>query len=370
MTLFLTTCVSRGAEGGKPAREAMAGRWPAERAWAWYKGQPWVVGCNFVPSTAVNDVEMWQAQTFDAETVGRELGWAHDLGFNSVRVFLNYVVWQHGPDGFKSRFKQFLDVAERRGISVMPVLFDDCAFAGREPTVGDQGGPVPGVHNSGWVPSPGLRRVTDRAAWPDLKRYVADLVGTFGRDRRVVVWDLYNEPGNSRMGGKSLPLMEAAFAWARGAEPTQPLTVAAWADFKAPMQQRMMELSDIVSFHGYDPPRGIRAKLAVCKRYGRPVVCTEWLRRQTGNTFQALLPLFRKEKIGCYNWGLVAGRTQTYMPWGSPKGAPMPELWQHDILRKDGQPFRPAEVRFIRTLTTGPPPADGRSQRRGKRRPS
>ena len=351
--LLLAACMAPSGYGGEGT---LPGQWPAAKAWEWSKNQPWLVGCNFVPSTAVNDVEMWQAETFDPATIERELGWAQGLGFNSVRVFLNYVVWRHGPDGFKKRFERFLALAAGHGILVMPVLFDDCAFAGKEPAVGQQDDPVPGVHNSGWVPSPGLKRVTDRAAWPDLERYVKDLAGAFGRDRRIVLWDLYNEPGNSAMGEKSLPLMEAAFAWAREAGPTQPLTVGAWADFRSPMQRRMMELSDVVSFHGYDPPQGIRAKLALCKEHGRPVVCTEWLLRQGGNTFEALLPLFRDERIGCYNWGLVAGRTQTYMPWGSKKGAPIPALWQHDIFRTDGQPFQPAEVQFIKaTVGKGAP---------------
>jgi hypothetical protein len=242
----------------------------------------------------------------------------------------------------------------------MPVLFDDCNFAGRVAAVGKQPDPAPGVHNSQWVSSPPLAMVADKAAWARLERYATGLVGAFAADRRVVAWDLYNEPGNSGMGQKSLPLVEAAFAWARARKPSQPLTVGAWADFHSPMSRRMMELSDVVSFHGYDARSGIEAKLAICGRYGRPVLCTEWLLRQGGNTFEALLPLFRDRKIGCWNWGLVAGRTQTYFPWGSPKGAPEPRLWQHDIFRGDGTPFSAREVALVRFLTGAskdPPPA-------------
>ena len=309
---------------------------------------PLIVGCNFLPSTAVNDVEMWQAETFDAATIDRELGWAHDIGLNSVRVFLNYVAWKADPDGFRARLEQFLAIAAKHGISVMPVLFDDCAFAGKEPFLGKQDEPIPGVHNSAWVPSPGLKLVENHAAWPSLERYVKDLIGHFGSDRRVIVWDLYNEPGNSNMGERSLPLMEAAFTWAREAKPSQPLTVGAWADFHSHMSRRMMELSDVISFHAYDPPEGVRAKIALCQEWGRPILCTEWLHRQSGNTVAAILPIFREAGVGCYNWGLVAGRTQTYMPWGSKRGDPMPAVWQHDLFHPDGTPYSADEVALFR----------------------
>ena len=180
---------------------------------------------------------MWQKETFDAKTIDRELGWAQELGFNTVRVFLNFVVWREDAAGLKKRFADFLKIAERHGISVMPILFDDCNFAGRVAARGKQPDPVPGVHNSQWVSSPPLAMVTDRSAWPALEQYVKDLVGTFAQERRIVVWDLYNEPGNSGMGDKSLPLMEAAFAWARETKPNQPLTSGAWTDFNSPFSQ-------------------------------------------------------------------------------------------------------------------------------------
>ncbi len=346
------------------------GRWPAEKANQWYAARSWLVGCNFLPSTAVNDVEMWRKESFDAKTIDRELGWAQDLGFNTVRVFLNFVVWRENAAGLKKRFTEFLQVADRHGLSVMPVLLDDCNFAGRAATAEKQSEPVPGVHNSQWVSSPPLAMVTDRSAWPPLQQYMKDMIGTFGKDRRVVAWDLYNEPGNRMVrafgvgrggwawkpddgtGERSRPLMEAAFSWARAVKSSQQLTVGPWKGFKTPFSRRMMELSDVVSFHGYQPRNGIEAKLAICAEYGRPVICTEWLCRQDGNTFESLLPLFRDRKIGCYNWGLVAGRTQTCFHWGSPKGAPEPAQWQMDLFRGDGRPYDAAEIETIRRITT------------------
>ena len=340
-----------------PAGAKLAGKtaaiWPVGKAKEWYDKQAWLVGCNFLPSTAVNDVEMWQAETFDPATIDRELGWAQDLGLNTVRVFVNYVVWEADAVGLERRFARFLGLAQRHGISVMPILFDDCNFAGRIAAPGKQPDPIPGVHNSQWVASPPLAMVIDRAVWPKLERYVKGMVGAFGSDRRVVIWDLYNEPGNSGLGGKSQPLMEAAFAWARQAKPRQPITTGAWEDFNSPLSRRMMELSDVVSFHGYDSPAGIEAKLKLCAGYGRPLLCTEWLLRRDGNSFETLLSLFRDRKVACWNWGLVAGRTQTYFPWGSPRDAPEPKTWQHDIFRADGTPFNAREARFIKQTVGG-----------------
>jgi len=323
-------------------------RWPAEKAWAWYKAVGPICGCNYLPRTAVNTTEMWQRDTFDPKTIDEELGWAQKAGYNSLRVFLQYLVWHDDREGFKERLDRFLAIADRHGMRVMLVPFCDCSFAGKEPYLGKQDDPVPGVHNSGWVPSPGLKRVADASAWPDVERYVTDIVSRFRDDRRVLIWDLYNEPGNSGMGEKSLPLVEAAFRWARDAKPSQPLTVGAWADFASRMSREMMEVSDVVSFHGYDGPEGIRAKIKACQAYGRPVLCTEWLHRQSGNTFSTILPIFAEHGVGAYHWGLAAGRTQTYLHWGSKKGSPMPAVWQHDVFHPDGRPYDPSEFGLLR----------------------
>ena len=181
-------------------------RWSPEKACQWYRSVGVIKGCNYLPRTAVNMTEMWQADTFDPETIDEELGWAEKAGYNSVRVFVQYLVWEDAPDGLKQRIDKFLSIADSHGITTMMILFCDCAFAGKEPYLGKQDDPMPGVHNSGWVPSPGLKRVTDRSICPDFERYVKDIVGTFEQDRRILIWDLYNEPGNSGMGPKSLPL--------------------------------------------------------------------------------------------------------------------------------------------------------------------
>lgn len=327
--------------GEAATAEPTPARWSVERARAWYDAQPWRVGCNFLPSTAVNDVEMWQVETFDLVTMDRELGWAADLGFNTVRVFLNYVVWEADASGFRERFGRFLETADRHGIATLVILFDDCFKP--EPRVGPQDEPEPGVHNSQWVQSPGVTRRGDPAAWPRLEAYVRDVVSTFAKDSRVLAWELYNEPS------ASLPLVEAAFRWARAANPTQPVTMTVFGPPE--MQQRIVALSDVLCFHNYEALPSVRAQVEGLRAERRPLLCTEFLARGLGSLFQTHLPYFKQERIGCWNWGLVAGRTQTYFPWGSPKGGPEPKLWHHDLLRRDGTAYDPGEIAFVRQIT-------------------
>jgi len=323
------------------------GRWSMEKANRWYEAQPWLVGCNFIPSTAINQLEMWQEDTFDPETIDRELGWAASVGLNSVRVYLHDLAWDIDPEGFKTRIKRFLAIAEGHGIRPAFVLFDDCW--NEDPKAGKQPEPVPGVHNSGWLQSPGKKVVNDPGEWSRLEQYVQDVVGSFADDQRIVFWDLYNEPGNSDQGTKSLPLLRKTFEWTRAANPSQPLTVGVWFGNRE-LNEFQLAASDIVTFHNYSDEQSLTRQIASLKKHGRPVICTEWLRRGHSNV-ASCLPLFKKERVGCYNWGLVTGKTQTVFPWGSKEGAPVPEVWFHDLLRKDGTPFDPDEIALFRKLT-------------------
>jgi hypothetical protein len=251
-----------------------------------------------------------------------------------VRVFLNYVVWEANADGLKRRFDKFLTMADELGIRAVPILLDDCFKP--EPRVGKQDEPVPGVHNSQWVCSPGARRVADKACWPMLEEYVKDMVAAFGQDRRIVIWDLYNEPKRA-----SLPLAEATFRWARETKPSQPLA-SCWV---------AVPFSDLVNLHEYGPLDQLKQAVEDAKKSGRPVIITEWMARGRGSRFETHLPFFRTERLGCWNWGFVAGRTQTYFPYGSKPGAAEPPLWFHDILRKDGTAYSAGEVATIRYFT-------------------
>lgn len=327
-------------------------RWRQEQARAWQAGQAWPVGCNFIPSTAVNQLEMWQAETFDPETVGRELAWAADLGMNTVRTYLHDLAWQVDPGGFLRRVDRFLDLAAGHGMRPILVLLDDCWNA--DPRPGPQPAPVPGVHNSGWLQSPGVAAVNDPSRWPDVERYVRAVVTAFAQDPRVLLWDLYNEPGNSGQDERSLPLLCKAFEWARAAAPTQPLTAGLWYG-NAPLNAFLLAASDVVTFHNYGDAAGLTTQIAALQTHGRPLICTEWLRRGHSDV-ASCLPVFHRGGVGCCNWGLVSGRTQTIYPWGSPEGAAAPEVWFHDLLRPDGRPFAAAEARSFREFASAPAP--------------
>jgi hypothetical protein len=329
-----------------------AKRWSVSQANAWYGDLPWLCGCNFLPSTAVNSTEMWQGASFDPAAIDRELGWAEVIGFNTGRVFLQYLVWEHNAEGLKERIDRFLDIADGHGISTMLILFDDCMQSGREPYLGEQDAPMPSVHNSGWTPSPGHHRVMDRSQWGGFERYVGDIVGTYAHDRRVVAWDLYNEPGAHFPNPDiTVPLLEAAFGWARDAGPSQPLTVCVFGNPRHARWQVALERSDVISFHSYANLGTTRQLIDDLERTGRPLLCTEWMARTRGSRIETHLPLFKAKKVGCYTWGLVAGKTQTYYPWGSPYGGPEPEVWFHDLFSQDGTPYSADEIEVIRRHT-------------------
>ncbi len=324
------------------------GLWPLEKAKAWYQEQPWLVGCNFIPSTAINQLEMWQWQTFDVDTIDLELSWAAKLGFNSVRVYLHDLVYEVDAAGLKTRMRSFLNVVKSYGIRPIFVLFDDCW--NQNPKLGMQPDPIPGVHNSGWVQSPGTSKLGNSSTWGILQDYVEDLLSTFGQDERILMWDLYNEPGNNGLGTRSLPFLQAVGSWAQSVRPDQPLTVGLWADLPE-LNQFQLSISDVITFHNYDDAASLEKQIETLQTAGRPVICTEYMARTRHSQFETHLPIFKRRGVGCFNWGLVSGRTNTIFPWGSPQGAPEPDVWFHDIFCKDGTPFDPGEVAFIRTVT-------------------
>lgn len=323
----------------------MPERWSAEQAWSWYHAQPWLLGCNYIPSNAINQLEMWQAETFDIEINLRELGWAAGLGMNTVRVYLHDLAWRVDPSGFKQRMERFLEITASLAIRPLFVLLDDCWNP--EPGPGVQPAPIPGVHNSGWMMSPGVQIVRDPSLWPPVEDYFGDVLSAFGRDERILMWDLYNEPGNNLLLDESLPLLRAAFDWARAAAPRQPISAGVWFHNEA-LNHLQLDSSDVITFHNYNGVESLAGQIAELRQLGRPMICTEYMNRPAGSRFETHLPIFWKERVGCYNWGLVSGKTQTIFPWGSPEGAPEPEEWFHDILRSDGSSYRAAETAALR----------------------
>lgn len=324
-------------------------RWTIESAQQWQAEHGWLVGCNFLPSSAVNSTEMWAPESFDLPTITRELDMASGLGFNAARVFLQFLVWESDAVGYLHRFEKVVEAAHDRGIVLLPVFFDDCAFSNREPRLGPQHALREGVHNSGWTPSPGFSRADDAGAWPGLRAYVQAFVGQWGQDVRIAAWDIYNEPGNSGRGDKSLGLLQAAFGWAREMAPSQPITNGVWTDQTPSCNRWMLEHSDVISFHCYDTADNTRAAIGKYLSMGRAALCTEWMARHLGSTFLGSLSEWKKASIGCFCWGLANGKTQTHLPWAHMESS-QPELWFHDIFHADGTPYDPDEVALIHAV--------------------
>ncbi len=347
-----------------PASES---RWTTERANRWYSEQPWLVGSNFSPSTAINQLEMWQADSFDLPTIDRELGWAESIGMNTMRVFLHNLLWQQDSAGFLKRMDQFLAVAEKHHIRVMFVLLD--SVWDPNPHLGKQRDPRPHVHNSGWVQAPGAELLKDESRWNrELKPYVIGVIAHFRNDKRVLIWDLMNEPDNDSPQYKdqelrnkaevALRLLKQEWQWARSAHPSQPLTSGVWKgdwseERMSEMARFQLENSDVITFHCYDPPDAMKKRIASLRRFHRPLICTEFMARPLGSTFAAILPILKQERVGAYNWGFVSGKTQTIYPWDSWEKtySGEPALWFHDIFRSDGTPYDSSETEFIRQLT-------------------
>lgn len=344
-------------------------RWTEKQAGDWYRQQPWLVGTNYIPASAINQLEMWQAATFDPKRIDLELGWAQSLGMNTMRVFLHDLLWRQDAAGFRKRVEIFLTIAHSHGIHPMFVLFDSCWDP--VPVLGSQRPPRPGIHNSGWVQSPGAQALMDSSQVPRLQEYTKGIIAAFAKDSRVLAWDLWNEPDNTNVGsyGQSEPkdkeaavarLLPLVYQWARSAQPIQPLTSGLWRgnwsdkEHFTAIQRVQLDQSDILTFHSYSPGEKFGERVKVLQAYGRPILCTEYMARGAGSTFQGTLPIALKNRVGVINWGLVAGKTQTYLPWDSwakPYVDREPAIWFHEVFRTDGTPYLSEEVDYIRRIT-------------------
>jgi len=344
-------------------------KWSEQQARDWYAKQPWLLGSNYNPASAINQLEMWQADSFDPKRIDLELGWAEGLGMNTMRVFLHDLLWQQDPEGFKRRLDQFLTIAAKHKIKPMFVLFD--AVWDPDAKLGKQRAPKPGVHNSGWVQSPNRTTLQNPAEYPRLEAYVKGVVGAFAKDQRILAWDIWNEPDNENGGSYGqlepknkvelvLALLPQAFAWARAAGAEQPLTSGVWkgdwstAEKMTAMDRLQIELSDVVTFHNYDAPMELEKRINWLKRYNRPLICTEYMARGNGSFFFGSLPVGKVHNVGMINWGFVQGKTQTNLPWDSwqhPYTDREPSIWFHEVFRNDGTPYMVEEVEFIRRMT-------------------
>lgn len=349
--LFIFTACGNQPKTQKKEEKNTNKRWTVEQTQTWSEENGWLRGCNFNPSTAINQLETWQAESFDPKTIDRELGWAEEIGMNCMRIYLHHVAWEVDKAGFKSRMKKYLEIADSHGIKTIFVFFDDCWNATYQ--AGKQPNPKPGVHNSGWVRDPGNLLFQDSTLITKLEAYVKDILTTFKDDKRITIWDLYNEPGNSDYGNKSLPLLKKVFEWGWEVRPSQPLSAGVWNQALTELNKFQLEHSDVITYHNYEGPEKHQSAIDTLKRYGRPMVCTEYMARRNNSLFQNIMPILKKENIGAINWGLVAGKSNTKYAWDEPiPDGSEPSLWFHEIFRKDGTPYKQEEVDFIKSLTT------------------
>ncbi len=348
-SVFAATAQDTAARKTAYTPPVIAGRWTMEKANDWYATQKrWMSGANYIPATAINQLEMWQADTFDPKTIDKELGWAEGLGFNLMRVFLHSQAWKQDKPGFKKRVDQFLTIADKHGIKIMFVFFDDCWNTGAKP--GKQPEPKIGVHNSGWMQDPGYI-VTKPEDFAFLQSYVTDVLTTFKNDKRILLWDLYNEPGNTNKGNASLELLTKVFQWARKVNPSQPVSSGMWKWELYDLNALQANNSDVITYHNYRPLEEHTLMVKLLKFHARPLICTEYMARTHNSTFQTIMPMLKEQNVAAINWGFVSGKTNTIFSWEKvvPDGAE-PPVWFHDIYRQDGSVFSKEEVDLIKKL--------------------
>lgn len=340
-------------------------RWTEDQAWTYMRGQAWPLGSNFLPTNAINQLEMFQKETFDPGEIDKEFGWAEAAGMTTMRVFLHDLLWQQDAEGLKQRVGDLLTIAAKHHIKPVLVLFDSCWDP--DPRLGPQRPPIPGIHNSGWVQGPGIA-LADPANHARFEAYVKGIVGAFASDNRILAWDVWNEPDNGG-GGRYTnnlknktelmnKLLPQVFAWARSQGPVQPLTSGvwtheSWADAAQWSTTEKIQLteSDILSFHDYSWPEKFESRVTALEKLHRPLLCTEYMARGAGSTIDTILPIAAAHKVGMINWGLVQGRMQTNLPWDSwqvPYVGREPTVWFHDLFYPDGKPYRQREIEILR----------------------
>jgi len=324
--------------------------WSKDKANEWYAKEGWLRGSNYITSSAINQLEMWQKETFDPATIDRELGYAESIGFNAMRVFLHHLAWQIDPVGFKKRMNDYLAIADKHHMKTLFVIFDDCWNARYK--AGEQPVPKVGIHNSGWLRDPGTLYYTEPLLVDTLEKYVKDILTTFKHDKRIVFWDVYNEPGNSGYGNQSLELLKKVYKWGREVNPDQPLSSGVWNPALADLNKFQLANDDIITYHNYNKEDEHAKVIDTLKNYGRPLLCTEYMARTRGSRFQNIMPLLKENNVGAFNWGLVSGKTNTIYAWDKPMpDGGEPKVWFHDIFRKDGTPYSEEEIKFIKSLT-------------------
>ena len=268
-------------------------------------------GFNYWPSYAMvlDDV----MDRFCPETVERELEGARRLGANCVRVWVSNVSWQRDADRFLKDFAALLRIADGKGISVMPALFNRWV---------DTDYPV-GVTDLTTVlcPLSGANR-----------DYLRSFVGAFRDDPRILMWDICNEPFfyfPLKLGEDALREMKRAEIsyWLecieaiRELKPVRPLTIG----FAGAADRELLPLYralDVISFHPYSSywddgfAKFTDEFIALANECGKPLLCSETCQGSLDDgtraeIIQRTLDPLTERKIGWIAWHLCEGKIVT-----------------------------------------------------------
>lgn len=289
-----------------------------------------IKGAVYTPTNAVNYIDWWQ--NFDPAIVDRELAYAQTYGINTIAVYLHYLVWENNAADLLAKFETVLQLADKHGIKVSPIFYDDCWNPA--PQLGDQGAPIPGVHNSRWVQSPGAAVKNDYYGnyKPKLRNYVQDVVNAHLSDKRILFWEQMNEPGCNSGGTEramNIILMNDARIAIKDTGTTIPV------GSPSVQMSEPYYFSDFFSFHPYDANYP--------GPYGPTVLNSETMNRGS-QTVPGIVSHYGGTNTGYIMWELTIGRTNTRFPWGSPEGAAEPATPFHGIVYPDGHPWAVADV--------------------------
>ena len=357
----------------------MKQKWTAEQANEWYRKQGWLRGCNFIGSDCCSRIDMWQSygRKGHMETARRELKLCQDIGFNTIRVIVEFDVWLQERESFMSVLEEYISIAAEYGQGVMLCLAHEAVIC-REETyqpkkLGEQAYAM-GYHQGRWplsdeerakTPVHALERPETREKYLEMVR---EIVTKYANDERVICWNVYNEPGISIGKERSALLVKLMFETVRACDPIQPLCsdicdnnafdengVPDWPQYRVGL-----ELSDVISFHCYKPIDQMIPYIEAMQKHNRPILMTEWLNRISHSDVRDLYPLFYLENIGCWSWGFVVGKTQTHEPWDALweqyDRDPSVQLdftkWQHDLFRPNLRPYDPRELEIIKRYNT------------------
>jgi hypothetical protein len=335
-------------------QELKHSRWSNEKAKKYMASLGVIKGVNYIPSYCVSYIEMWHH--FKEDVIYRELRYAKRFGFNSLRIFVAACQWESRREIIQEKLNTFLDWCKELGFTVMLTLQPNTYMLPNNDLHPEEDPFIinfkPGCHDGSWTYK-GAQIFDCNGKWIESKenicKFVCDIISSYGQDKRVTFWDLYNECHTS-----NIPLQELVFSCARSQNPIQPLT-ACW---------NALDISDITTFHCYATPgvevldpdlpgiheMSFSGEINRAKSTGRPILCTECLARTFKSEMTGFLPVYRKERIGFYIWGLCAGSAQYHFPWDWPIGSPEPKRWFHCVMYPDGSFYDQTEYEMVQAF--------------------